>query len=223
MWDTIHLVTIGAIFLCVVAVFSYRKQLIPYRHPIRLTMGWLLIISRLTLDIWYVATDQWMIETSLPFELCSIASLLCGVMLLTKNKFLFEVLYFISISGAIMAIVTPDLFYGFPQYRYWQFFFDHTLLILAPLFMLWFYRYKLTWYSVFKSFIFLNGLASIVLVMNRLLSANYMFLMEKPSGASLLDLLGPYPYYLLSLEGMALLLFFLLYFPVWITRNESDE
>src|SRR5699024_6161841 len=121
------------------------------------------------------------------------------VMLMTKCEFLFEVLYFSAIGGAMMAIITPDLYFGFPQYRYLQFFIDHFLLILAPLLMIWLYDYKLTWHSIFKSFLFLNGLAAAVFVVNHFLTANYMFLSEKPTGASLLDSLGPYPYYLAAL------------------------
>jgi len=213
MWDVSHLLTISIIVVLLILVFIFRKWLNPFRRPIRLIIGVLLILSRLSLDLWYITTDQWTAQSSLPLELCSIASLFAGVMLLTKSRFLFEVLYFIAISGAVMAIVTPDLYFGFPQYRYIQFFFDHFLLILAPLLMIWLYHYQLTWRSVIKSLLFLNGLAAVVFIINQLISANYMFLREKPSGVSLLDVLGPYPYYLLSLEFIALSLFFLLYFP----------
>jgi len=215
MWDSSHLLTIFIIVVLLILIFTLRKRLTPFRRPIRLIIGVLLILSRLSLDLWYITTDQWTAQSSLPLELCSIASLLAGIMLLTKSRFLFEVLYFIAISGAVMAIVTPDLYFGFPQYRYIQFFFDHFLLILAPLLMIWLYHYQLTWRSVFKSLLFLNGLAAVVFIINQLISANYMFLREKPSGASLLDVLGPYPYYLLSLEFIALSLFFLLYLPVF--------
>lgn len=215
MWDSSHLLTIFIIVVLLILIFTLRKRLTPFRRPIRLIIGVLLILSRLSLDLWYITTDQWTAQSSLPLELCSIASLLAGIMLLTKSRFLFEVLYFIAISGAVMAIVTPDLYFGFPQYRYIQFFFDHFLLILAPLLMIWLYHYQLTWRSVFKSLLFLNGLAAVVFIINQLISANYMFLREKPSGASLLDVLGPYPYYLLSLEFIALSLFSLLYLPVF--------
>jgi len=222
MWDMTHLVTISVMLILLISIYKYRKALIPHRRVIRLTVGWLLIASRLSLDIWYVTTDQWSVQSSLPLELCSISSLLAGVMLLTKNKFLFEVLYFIAIGGAMMAIATPDLYFGFPQYRYMQFFIDHFLLIFAPLMMIWLYDYKLTWHSIFKSFLFLNGLAAVVFVMNHFLAANYMFLSEKPAGASLLDLLGPYPYYLVSLELIALCLFFLLYIPLWFIQKQRS-
>lgn len=222
MWDLTHLMTLGSIAFLYTVIFKFRFRLMSYRRIIRLTAGWLLIGSRLSLDIWYITTDQWTVQSSLPLELCSIASLLAGIMLLMQSKFLFEVLYFIAIGGAAMAILTPDLYFGFPQYRFLQFFIDHFLLILAPLLMIWLYDYKLSWPAIFKSFLFLNGLAAVVFAMNHFLSANYMFLMKKPSGASLLDLIGPYPYYLVSLELIALLLFFLLYIPVWFMQKQRS-
>src|SRR5690625_2435944 len=213
MWGTSHLVTICLIFGLVVAIFIFKEPLTPYRRFIRLTVGWLLIISRISLDIWYIQTGMWDIRTSLPLELCSIASLVCAIMLLTKSRKLFEVFYFIAIGGAIQAILTPDLLFGFPQFRYIQFFIDHFMLIIAPILMIALYRYTITLKSVLKPFITINILAAIVFIINSFLSANYMFLKHKPSGASLLDILGPYPWYLVSLEGITLAVFFLLYLP----------
>lgn len=220
MWDRTHLLTIGTIITLLIGTFIFRKRLVPSRRMIRISVGLLLIFSRLTLDVWYITTEQWTAQTSLPLELCSIASLLAGVMLLIKSRFLFEVLYYIAISGATMAILTPDLYFGFPQYRYLQFFFDHFLLISAPLLMIWLYHYQLNWQSIFKSFLFLNGLAGVVFFINQFMSANYMFLREKPGGTSLLDMLGPYPNYLLALEVIALILFSLLYLPHLISKNK---
>jgi len=220
MWGTSHLVTICLIFGLVIALFIFKKSLIPYRKIIRITVGWFLIISRISLDIWYIHTGMWDIRTSLPLELCSIASLACGIMLLTKSQRLFEVFYFIAIGGAIQAILTPDLLFGFPQYRYIQFLADHGMLIIARLLMISLYQYSITLHSVVKAFITINVISAIVFIINSLLSANYMFLKHKPSGASLLDILGPYPLYLLSLEGITLAVFFVLYLPfVFKTDN----
>lgn len=222
MWGKEHVLTILFIFLMILCLYFFRQQLQPYRKIIRLVVGWILIFSRLSLDIWYVITDQWSLQSSLPLELCSIASLLCGIMLITNNYQLFEIGYFIVIGGAIQAILTPDLNFGFPQYRYLQFFLDHMLLILSPLIMIWLYQFTITKKSLIKSFITLNAIAGIVFVINLLLSSNYMFLRQKPSGPSLLDFLGPYPYYILSLEIVALIIFIILYLPfAWTTSSST--
>lgn len=218
MWEFSHLITLIIIGLFLLFVFLFRTKLKSHRRYIRLTVGWLLILSRLSLDTWYVATNEWSVTSSLPLELCSIASLLCGIMLLTKNDFLLEVFYFIGIGGAVMAIVTPDLYFGFPQYRFLQFFIDHTLLIFAPLIMIWLYQYKITLTSLIKAFLSINVIALIVFIINKILSANYMFLSHKPNAASLLDILGPYPYYLLSLEGIVIIVFLILYSPFTINK-----
>jgi len=214
MWGMTHIVTIIFIIVCLFALFVFKKTLLPYRRKIRITVGWTLIISRLSLDIWYLSTSQWSVKSSLPFELCSIASIMCAIMLLTKNKSLFEVFYFIALAGAFQAIVTPDLNFGFPQFRYIQFFLDHFLLIAAPLMMISLYDFKVTHRSIIKSFLTLNGIAAIGFCINHIFSSNYMFLSHKITSASLLDFLDPYPFYLISLELVGLLIFSMLYFPI---------
>lgn len=220
MWGTSHLYTILFISLVLTGLFIFRKSLMPYRESIRISVGWALIISRLSLDLWYVITKQWFITSSLPLELCSIATILCGVMLLTKSYNLFEVFYFIALGGASQAILTPDLQFDFPQFRFWQFFIDHLLLLIAPLILLWLYHFKITLKSLLKSFVLLNIIAVVIFTINILLHANYMFLRQKPTSESLLDFLGPYPYYIFSLEIVVLLIFTILYLPfAWKARK----
>lgn len=219
MWDITHLITIVLIGFCIICLFVFRDNLKKYRNTLRITIGVTLLLSRMTLDTWYIVTGNWDVRSSLPFELCSIASILAGIMLLTKNRFLCEILYFIGIAGALQAIITPELFFGFPQFRYIQFFLDHGLLILAPLYMIALYDYKITFRSLVKAFISINVIAAIVFPINLLLDANYMFLSHKPSSASLLDLLGPYPIYFISLEFIAIAMFLILYIPFAIKRQ----
>lgn len=213
MWDVIHITTLFFIVIFIFLIYLNRKNLILYRNFIRITVAILLLISRFSLDIWYLTTDNWSLNHSLPLELCSMMSICAAIMLLTKNKFLFEIVYFVGIGGTIQALVTPNLFFGYPQFRYIQFFLDHFLLILAPLLMIWLYEYTITKSSIVRAFLAINVLALIVFFINSFIDANYMFLKRKPSTPSLLDLLGSYPYYLLSLELITLIVFLILYVP----------
>jgi uncharacterized membrane protein YwaF len=51
--------------------------------------------------------------------------------------------------------------------------------------------------------------------------ANYMFLRAKPSTGSLLDLLGPWPWYVGWAGLIAASLFSVLYFPFFLLRRRS--
>jgi hypothetical integral membrane protein (TIGR02206 family) len=66
----------------------------------------------------------------------------------------------------------------------------------------------------------LNILLVVVYAVNRMTGGNYMFVSRKPETASLLDVLGPYPWYLLSLEAVAVVLFLLMYLPfAWRSKR----
>lgn len=56
--------------------------------------------------------------------------------------------------------------------------------------------------------------------MNIVVDGNYMFLQRKPVNGSLLDYLGPYPWYIVTLELVSFLIFFIL----WILfRNKTGD
>src|SRR5699024_7135184 len=90
------------------------------------------------------------------------------------------------------------------------------LLILGPLIMIWLYAYKITFFSLIKAFLTINLIAAIVFIINLLIDANYMFLIHKPRSTSLLDILGPYPYYLIDLQGIVFIVFFFFYLIIFI-------
>jgi uncharacterized membrane protein YwaF len=60
----------------------------------------------------------------------------------------------------------------------------------------------------------LNGYAAAIGAFNAAFKTNYMFLCEKPQAPTLLDWFGPWPVYLIAVDGVALLVFALLWLPV---------
>lgn len=81
--------------------------------------------------------------------------------------------------------------------------------------MTWVEGCRPTFRSVLKTMGFLNALLVVALVANAWTGGNYLFVSRKPDNPSLIDFLGPYPWYILSLEGVAVALFSLLYVPFW--------
>lgn len=217
-----HLVMVFITVGLIVSFYIWRKALSRYRVSLKWLLVAALVGSEVYFNVWNVLIGEWSLQYTLPFQLCSISIYLCTIMLLTKNYRLYEIVYFLGVAGATQAILTPELFYDFPHSRYFQFFIAHIAIILSPLYLTWIEGYRIQFRSVFRAFITLNIIAGVVFFVNSTLGANYMFLAGKPSNGSLLDFLGPYPWYILYLELIALMLFLLLYFPFYKRKGKVE-
>ncbi|QJC53094.1 TIGR02206 family membrane protein [Paenibacillus albicereus] len=209
-----HLLSLALILAAVLLLLAFRRPL-SRRRPAagRYALAGLLAACEVLLNVWYFSSGVFRPSSTLPFELCSISLYLSVLMLLLRSRLLFQIVYFTAIGGALQALATPVLGYAFPHFRFIEFFAAHGLLLLAALYMVWVEGFRPTLRSVFVAWGALNAIAAVVFLVNRLTGANYMFLARKPPSSSLLDVLGPYPWYILSLEAVALLLFLLLYLP----------
>lgn len=214
MFSASHLWWLGLLLAMILGLY-WSRGFIRSHGGVRLALRFgllaVLIASEASLNIWYLTQDVWNVRHTLPLELCSITLLLSIVMLWTRSKGLYEFLLFAGIGGALQAFVTPNLAYGMPHFRFFQFFVAHAAIILAPLYMTWIERYKPSWKSVWKTMLYMNVTALAVGLLNAAIGANYMFLLHKPDTPSILDMLGPYPYYLLAEEAIALFIFSLMY------------
>lgn len=213
-----HWVTVGIIIAGAVLLYLFRHRLQRGSHNRRgqLFIAVTLLLCEILFQIWAVATDQWTAADWLPFQLCSISLLLCAIMLITKSRQVYEVVFFTGIGGALMAILTPELSYPFPHFRYIHFFLAHAFILYACFYATWVMNYRPTLFSIAKTMLYLNLYLVFVFGVNDATGGNYMFVSHKPAQASLMDFLGEYPWYLLSLEGVAVVLFFLIYLPFWI-------
>lgn len=220
IFSTAHWVALAITAAMFVLVFLLRRHLTDrrYRNAIRYGLLVLLAVCEVTLHIWHVSSGQWDIRYSLPFELCNMMLLLSIAMLASRSYRLYEFVYFAGIGGSLQALATPDLAFTFPHFRFIQFFVAHVAIVLACLFMTGAYGFRPTIRSIFRAMIGLNAVALPVFLFNLWSGANYMFLMRKPAGGSLLDYLGPWPWYIASMELVALAIFILLYLPFAVRR-----
>lgn len=205
-----HLLALALFVLAASLLFAFRRRI---RSSPRLTLGLrfallaALAASELSLHIWYVTQDAWNARFTLPLELCSLMLLAAILMLITRSRFLAGLLFFAGIGGALQALITPNLAYAYPHFRFVQFFVAHAAIILSALYMVWIERFHATWRTVLTAMLSLNAIALAVYILDGLLGANYMFLRGKPDTPSVLDLFGDYPLYLLAEELLALLTF----------------
>ncbi|ARK30422.1 Integral membrane protein (intg_mem_TP0381) [Halalkalibacter krulwichiae] len=216
----VHIYTISS-FVLVTTLFYHLRNHYFVRKYSHLLFIVLLVISEISIVAWSIAVGQWDIRYNLPLQLCTISLYLCIFMLATKNFLLFEFVYFFGLGGAIQAILTPDLFYTFPHFRFIHFFVAHIAIIFSILYMVWVMQFRVTFRSLIKSFALLNVLAILAFIVNIYTGTNYMFLARKPTNPSILDYLGPYPWYIISLEFLVFFIFLFLYLPFILNQKRK--
>ena len=213
MFSISHFVIISILILGSATIFIYRKKMNTKKFRyFEFVVALSLVVIETTYHVWMLINGSWHVSHAIPLELCSISLILTVLLLLTRKRIIYEILLFTALLGASQAIFTPLLNYDFPHFRFFHFFYTHLMSIWVSLYFTWVKGYRPTIWSVLKLFIFLNVSMPVIMFINRLVGGNYMFLSQKPKSPSLLDVLGPFPWYILSLEGLLIALSLIVWF-----------
>ncbi|MED3564011.1 TIGR02206 family membrane protein [Bacillus xiapuensis] len=215
MYSLSQFTNIAILILGSACIYLFRNK-IKWRKA-EVGAAFSLMFFELTYHFWMHINRIWEISSALPLELCNISLILSILLLLTRKKVIYEILLFTALLGATQALITPILDYDFPHFRFFHFFYTHLMIIWVPLYFTWVHLYRPTLWSVVKLFVFLNVLMPFIMMINKLVGGNYMFLSHKPATASLLNILGPYPWYIISMEGLLITLSLLL----WLIFREK--
>jgi hypothetical integral membrane protein (TIGR02206 family) len=215
LFDKAHLIALGILATIYLSLLYFRTVWDEAaRAKVRVGIAAFLFVSELAWHVWSYSTGTWTIQTHLPLHLCSVFLWLSIIMLLTKNYAIFELAYFLGIGGAIQAVITPESgIYGLPHFRAIQTLAAHGGIVFAGLFMTWVEGFRPTWSSFKKVFIWTNIYMVFIFFINQSIGSNYLFLAHKPFTPTLIDLLAPWPWYILQLEVIALAVCLVLYLP----------
>lgn len=221
-----HLFALLIIGMIVVLIVLFRRKLRTpsvYRFSRRF-LALMIINQEILLNVYRFNEHELSFAESLPFHLCGLAVILTAYMLLTENKNLFLNTFFILMLSAILALITPAINrnYGFPHYRYFQFFISHGLIVINLSFLLFVSKYdrSIRYHHLFTNVLVLTAIVPIVFVINALSGGNYMYLMSKPGSNTLFDYLGPHPWYLVVILALAIpFLFHLIYLPFYFRHK----
>ncbi|MFN2462484.1 MAG: TIGR02206 family membrane protein [Candidatus Dormibacteria bacterium] len=165
---------------------------------------------------WWAAValrGEWGWDYALPFSLCDAAGFVAAAALLTRRRGLVEVAYFWGLAGTVQAIITPDLGHDFPNYFYFQYFVQHTGIVVAAIFLTVGLRLTPRRGAVLRMVVISLGFTALAALADVITHGNYMYLARKPPGGSLLDYMGPWPLYILAGVPVAAASFLLLNLP----------
>ena len=149
----------------------------------------------------------------LPLHFCDFAVLLAVVALATKQQTVSELLYFWGLSGTVIAMLTPDVDRGFPDTRCVSFFSLHGGVALSAAVTAFGLGVRPRPGAHWRAFLLTNLYAVLVAAINATTGNNFLYMREKPSQPTMLDSMGPWPWYILAADLLALIIFRLLMLP----------
>lgn len=159
----------------------------------------------------------------LPLQLCDVAILVAAAALWTRRPLVVEVTYFWGLAGTVQALLTPELPQHFPTYPYFQYYIAHGGTVGAALILVVGLRMApRRWAAASVAGITIAYVAFVGLV-DAVTGADYMFLRAKPDTPTLLDDLGPWPWYILTATAVGLVLFAILDAPFRLLQRRAES
>jgi hypothetical integral membrane protein (TIGR02206 family) len=208
---------IGALLVIVgLAMAGWKLPLTKdQRRVLRWTLAGLLVINEFGWHTWHIVYGIWTVQALLPLNLCNLMVFASAWTLVSKNQAGYEFTYLLGIPAASQVLITPALGpYGFPHVLFFQIFISHGGVVLAALYLtLGEGMRPRSWQSVWRVAGWTMLYALAVFCLNLVLGSNYLFLAYKPPAATLLDFLGPWPWYILGMVVIGLALVTVLYWP----------
>jgi hypothetical integral membrane protein (TIGR02206 family) len=163
------------------------------------------------------------IQNNLPIFLCDVAGFIAAAALLTRQPFLVEVTYFWGIAGTANGVISPDIGDHFPSYPFLQYFVQHSAIPAASLFLVVGLRIYPRPCAAVRVFGLTVALVVFDAFVNLLTGGNYMFLRSVPPGQNLLDLFGPWPWYIIGGAGLGVVFLAVLDAPFRIADLVRDR
>jgi hypothetical integral membrane protein (TIGR02206 family) len=164
-------------------------------------------VSLLVVLAWqaYLLTpDNRSVQSSWPLGLSDVADYTAVFALWTLGRRSTAFSYYVGLTFTMMAVLFPVLTAPFPNVRWFAFWVRHIDVVWIAVYLTWGLGIRPTWRLFRTTVIALVVWAVVTYTFNVTMDANYGFLVHKPATASPLDLLGPWPWYVIGAMAVVL-------------------
>lgn len=217
-----HLITLGVIAACVAAlVTAARVRPGTWTVPACRTLALVILANELGWWVWLGFQHTWSTAYALPLQLCDVVAFVSAAALWSRRPLLVELTYFWGLAGTANGLISPDLLDNFPSYLFLQYFIAHGAIVAAALLLVVGLRITPRRGAVVRVIVLTLALVTVDAAANAVTGGNYMYLRHTPDVPNLLDLMGPWPVYVVAAAGLALLIFVALDLPFALRRRAT--
>tara|TARA_B100001540_G_scaffold75854_1_gene68413 strand:+ start:155 stop:787 length:633 start_codon:yes stop_codon:yes gene_type:complete len=184
-----------------------------------------LILTNQSLDFYREGYGIGNWKLGLPLHLCDFSSASIIIYFFTKRREFFLFAFFAGISGAGMAILTPDVKYSFPHIDYLRHMIGHSMILLGVAYAIIIDNQRPQLKDVHRVLGVLSVFLLLMYPINNLLGspANYWYVAEKPPGFNVTDLMRDAPYHMIDIYILTVVICYLIYLPYFIKDKLSQK
>ncbi|MEV0672061.1 TIGR02206 family membrane protein [Mycobacterium sp. NPDC050441] len=216
-WAVIAVFVAGAILL----VWLGRRQTERQSRVLGRGLGALTAVIYAAMVVYTLIPP--LIGRSVPLQLTDLATVAGAYALWSQRQWAFALTYYWGLVLSTQALISPVLKSpDFPHYEFLAFWSIHLLVIWAAIYLTWGRRMRPRWRDYRSVVVVTAAWAAGTMTFNGIAGTNYGFLNAKPATASLLDLMGPWPVYVLVATALVLVVWALMTWP-WERRPALDR
>jgi hypothetical integral membrane protein (TIGR02206 family) len=220
-----HLVLLGVFLvgLVVVVAWGRRHRDTPAEERGRRGLAVALGLVAVGMQAYQLTPDDFDVDTSLPFQLCDVATVAAVVALWTRSPRATAFVYYVGLTLTMQGVLTPSLAEAFPHPRFFGFWALHFLVVWSAVYLTWGLGIRPTWRGYRFAVAATLTWAASAYVFNVVADTNYGYLNAKPASASLLDLFGPWPVYVVVVVAVLCTTWALLLTLPWQLRGKDPR
>lgn len=208
----------------VILLMLVNKEAIRSPKPAKIIWISLMILllgQQVLLYGWYYFTGNFDVKDALPLYPCRVSSLLCIGLMLKWNEKWFDLLFFMGLLGAVLALLMPDTWnLGFPNAMFIQFFAGHSAILMTIFYLVITKGYSPSKKALISAYKICSAYLGSLILLNQYLGSNYGYMAQKPDIPALSWLPG-FPWHLPIFIGFMYFLYWALYI-LWPNKKETS-
>ena len=183
-----HILPILCMIITIVLIYIFRNKIknFKYESAIRYILAFVMMIVEMSYfwRLLYVGSQgtSTNMMNYLPLQMCQWGLIVCIFTLISKNKKLFTINFYVTLLFASMALAYPIVIEntGPRYYRYYQFWLEHILPIISVFYLMFVHKMKPSYKGIYYTIVTFLPLLSVAALANHYIkSANYFYLRLK--------------------------------------------
>lgn len=218
-----HVVVLVVFALCAVAlIWLGRRQTEAQARRFGRVVGG--VTAAIYLVAFVHALIPFDVRWSVPLHLTDLAAVATTCAWWSQRRWAFALMYYWGLVLSVQALISPALTGpDFPSIQFFGFWALHLLVVWAAIYLTWGRgmrpRWRDFWFVVAVTLLW----GSFTMAFNSLAGSNYGFLNRKPTTASVLDMLGPWPWYVVVAASLVFIVWVLMTWPWERARRRAGQ